>query len=70
MRTSGQIPPTVTTPARRRAGWAVVAVVDTAARVGSVVTLAALLVLAATAAGLADGVTAGEAPTVTVTYER
>ncbi|GAA1286704.1 hypothetical protein GCM10009609_60800 [Pseudonocardia aurantiaca] len=38
--------------------------------VGSVVTLAALLVLAATAASLADGVPAGGAPTVTVTYER
>jgi hypothetical protein len=36
---------------------------------GSLVTQAALLVLAATAGGLADGVPAGN-PTVTVTYER
>jgi hypothetical protein len=36
---------------------------------GSLVTLVALLVFAATAAGLADGVPAG-GPTVTVTYER
>ena len=39
-------------------------------RVGSLVTLAALLVLAATAASLADGVPADGVPTVTVTYER
>jgi hypothetical protein len=44
--------------------------VDVLARVGSLVTLAALLVLAATAGGLADGMPAGGAPTVTVTYER
>jgi hypothetical protein len=36
---------------------------------GTLVTLAALLVLAATAGGLADGVPA-DVPTVTVTYER
>jgi hypothetical protein len=40
------------------------------ARLGSVVTLAALLVLAATAASLADGAPAGSAPTMTVTDER
>jgi hypothetical protein len=38
--------------------------------VGTVVTLGAMLVLAATAAGLADGVPAGGTPTLTVTYER
>jgi hypothetical protein len=38
-------------------------------RVGSLVTLAAMLVLAATAGSLADGVPAGEA-TVTATFER
>ena len=43
---------------------------DVVGRVGSLVALAALLVLAATAAGVADGVPAGGAPTVTVTYER
>jgi hypothetical protein len=36
---------------------------------GSFVTLAAMLVLAATAGALADGVSAGES-TVTATYER
>jgi hypothetical protein len=39
-------------------------------RLGSLVTLAALLVLAATAGGLVDGVPATGAPTLTVTYER
>ena len=38
--------------------------------VGRLVALAALLVLAATAASLADGVPADGVPTVTVTYER
>jgi hypothetical protein len=53
---------------RRLRGAAVAVVV--LGRVGSLVTLGALLVLAATAAGLADGVPAGGAPTMTVTYER
>lgn len=43
--------------------------VDVVGRVGSVVTLAALLVLGATAGALADGVPAGGAA-VTATFER
>ncbi|WP_143517315.1 hypothetical protein [Pseudonocardia sp. MH-G8] len=43
--------------------------VEVVGRVGSLVALTALLVLAATAGALADGVPAGDA-TVTATYER
>ena len=43
--------------------------VEVIGRVGSLVTLTALLVLAATAGALADGVPAGDA-TMTATYER
>ena len=43
---------------------------DVVGRLGSLVTLAALLVLAATAGGMADGVPAADAPTVTATFER
>jgi len=51
--------------------WTTAAVtVNVLAHAGSLVTLAALLVLAATAGGLADGMPAGAAPTVTATYER
>jgi hypothetical protein len=52
--------------ARTRAGRAA----DLVGRVGSLVTLAALLVLAATAGGLADGMPATDSPTVTATLER
>jgi hypothetical protein len=51
---------------RRRTAAA--AAVDTVAWLGSLVTLTALLVLAAAAGGLVDGVPAGDA--VSVTYER
>jgi hypothetical protein len=43
--------------------------IDTVGRAGSVVTLAAMLVLAATAGALADGVPAGGVP-VTATFDR
>jgi hypothetical protein len=43
---------------------------DMMGRLGSLVTLAALLVLAATAGGMADGVPATDAQTVTATFER
>jgi hypothetical protein len=46
------------------------AAVDVVGQLGSFVTLMALLVLAATAGGLVDGVPADAGPTVTVTYER
>ena len=51
--------------ARSRAGRTF----DVAGRVGSLVTLAAGLVLAGAAAGLVDGMAPGEAPTVTVTFD-
>jgi hypothetical protein len=43
--------------------------VEVVGRVGSLVTLTAMLVLAATAGALADGMPAGDA-TVTATFER
>lgn len=43
---------------------------DAVGRLGSVVTLVALLVVAATAGGLADGVPATDNPTVSATFER
>jgi hypothetical protein len=58
------------TAGRSRSSGATATAVDVVARLGSLVTLAALLVLAATAGGLVDGVPATGAPTLTVTYER
>lgn len=43
--------------------------IDVLGHVGSLVTLSSVLVLAATAGGIVDGVPAGEAPTVTVTFD-
>lgn len=43
--------------------------IDVIARLGSLVTLASLLVLAGAVAGLADGVPAGDSATVTVTFD-
>jgi hypothetical protein len=44
--------------------------VDVVGRVGSLVTLVALIVLAATAGAMADGVPAGASATVTATLDR
>ncbi|HET6259936.1 hypothetical protein [Pseudonocardia sp.] len=44
--------------------------VDVVGRVGSLVTLAALVVLAATAGAMADGMPAGGSATVTATFDR
>jgi hypothetical protein len=44
--------------------------VDVVGRVGSLVTLMALVVLAATAGAMADGMPAGGSATVTATFDR
>jgi hypothetical protein len=44
--------------------------VDVVGRVGSLVTLVALIVLAATAGAMADGMPAGGSATVTATFDR
>jgi hypothetical protein len=54
---------------RRRRAARVRAAIEFVGYAGSFITLAAMLVLAATAGALADGVSAEE-PAVTVTYER